>query len=101
MHIFIYIVLQCTIHTILNVHIFVFDSFCTVYATSINFVQEGQKAEKKVSYYILIFKAPTEIFYQKQCTVSSITRENFILDQSGHLLTIFFSKPIRMRNWLL
>ena len=81
-------------------YIFVFDSFCTVYVTSINLVQEGQKAEKKVSYYILIFKAPTPIFYQKQCTVS-ITRENFILDQSGHLLTIFFSEPIRMRNWLL
>jgi hypothetical protein len=46
-------------------YIFVRDSFCVQLRTE-NFVQQGQRAEKKVSYYVLlIFKAwPTAIFYQ-------------------------------------
>ena len=39
---------------------------CTYFllCATINFVQHGPRAEKKVSYYVLIFKAPRAIFYQ-------------------------------------
>jgi hypothetical protein len=39
-------------------------SFVALARATINFVQQGQRAEKKVSYYVLVFKAPTAIFYQ-------------------------------------
>ena len=60
MHFFMYTVLQCTIHSIVNVHL----CFLFLLCATISFVQQEQRAEKKVSYYVLIFKAPTAIFYQ-------------------------------------
>jgi hypothetical protein len=44
------IIYSATVHTVLNVHLY----FLFLLCTTINFVQQGQRAEKKVSYYVLI-----------------------------------------------